>query len=126
MNTGYDCKNGGACDYFGRCKCPPGYTEVDCGLDTGKMEARENMDVTVEYHPIKINIFFHFNYHNIESLARTHFFCSKVNRFCRTGFFLLNVFIFGSILMYHLKRKKDVTIAKSVFKFSYKIAKTIY
>lgn len=58
MNTGYDCKNGGACDYFGRCKCPPGYTEVDCGLDTGKMEARENMDVTVEYHPIKINIFF--------------------------------------------------------------------
>ncbi|XP_052680351.1 EGF-like domain-containing protein 2 [Crassostrea angulata] len=37
LNTGYDCKNGGACDYFGRCKCPPGYTEVDCGLDTASI-----------------------------------------------------------------------------------------
>lgn len=40
LNTGYDCKNGGACDYFGRCKCPPGYTEVDCGLDTGERHAK--------------------------------------------------------------------------------------
>ena len=43
LNTGYDCKNGGACDYFGRCKCPPGFGEVDCGLDTGKTaEKKEN------------------------------------------------------------------------------------
>ncbi|XP_048779898.1 EGF-like domain-containing protein 2 [Ostrea edulis] len=34
LNTGYDCKNGGACDYFGRCKCPPGFKEYDCGLDS--------------------------------------------------------------------------------------------
>lgn len=37
MNIGYDCKNGGVCDYFGRCKCFLGYIEVDCGLDIGKM-----------------------------------------------------------------------------------------
>ncbi|XP_022301506.1 EGF-like domain-containing protein 2 [Crassostrea virginica] len=37
LNTGYDCKNGGACDYFGRCKCPPGFGEVDCGLDTASI-----------------------------------------------------------------------------------------
>ncbi|XP_061167076.1 EGF-like domain-containing protein 2 [Saccostrea echinata] len=34
LNAGYDCRNGGACDYFGRCKCPPGFSEYDCGLDS--------------------------------------------------------------------------------------------
>jgi hypothetical protein len=37
LNEGYDCKNGGLCDYFGRCKCPPGYKDYDCGLDSGSI-----------------------------------------------------------------------------------------
>lgn len=36
LNPGYDCKNNGLCDYFGRCKCPPGYQGYDCGLDSCK------------------------------------------------------------------------------------------
>lgn len=65
LNTGYDCKNGGACDYFGRCKCPPGFKEYDCGLDSGRIlqsiillhdNVRQNLNIFCRLHFFTVQI----------------------------------------------------------------------
>nr|XP_022286542.1 EGF-like domain-containing protein 2 isoform X1 [Crassostrea virginica] len=42
LNPGYDCKNRGLCDYFGRCKCAQGFQGYDCGLDSSTISSSAN------------------------------------------------------------------------------------
>lgn len=46
LNPGYDCKNNGLCDYFGRCKCPQGYQGYDCGLDSSTISSSADCRAT--------------------------------------------------------------------------------
>ncbi|XP_048779892.1 EGF-like domain containing protein 2 [Ostrea edulis] len=46
LNPGYNCKQNGACDYFGRCKCPPGFQGYDCGLDSSTISSSADCRAT--------------------------------------------------------------------------------